>query len=89
MKTFPSNLNVKNKVNLALSNPDDAHRLLLRTFVVVQLAAATKICLQPCQNAPATKCVTNMASSDTDDDVISIAGVLLSGGFVNEHKKKN
>jgi len=29
-----------------------------------------------------------MASSDTDDDVILIAVVLLSGVFVNECKKK-
>jgi len=27
-------------------------------------------------------------SSDTDDDVILIAGVLLAGAFVNECKKK-
>ena len=29
-----------------------------------------------------------MASGDTDDDVISIAVVILSGAFVNESKKK-
>jgi len=68
------------------SNPDDTRRLLLRTFVA-QLAAATKICPQPRQNAAATKRATNMASSDTDDDVILIR-VLLSGAFVNECKKK-
>jgi len=28
-----------------------------------------------------------MASSDTDDDAILIAGVLLSGAFVNDCKK--
>jgi len=60
---------------------------LLRTFVA-QLAVATKICPQPRQNAAATKRATNLASSDTDDDVILIAGVLLSGAFVNECKKK-
>ena len=58
-----------------------------QTFVA-QLAAATNICPQPRQNAAATKCTTNMASSDTDDDVILIAGVLLSGAFANECKKK-
>jgi len=60
---------------------------LLRTFLA-QLAAATKICPQPRQNAAAAKRATNMASSDTDDDVILIAGVLLSGAFVDECKKK-
>jgi len=55
---------------------------------VAQLAAATKICLQPDQNVAATKRATNMVSGDIDDDVILIAGVLLSGGFVNECKKK-
>jgi len=64
---------------------DDTCRLLLRTFDA-QLAAATKICLQPCQNAGATKRATNMASSDTDDAIL-IARVLLSGAFVNECKK--
>jgi len=34
-------------------------------------------------NAAATKRATNMASNDTDDGVILIAGVLLSGAFVN------
>jgi len=68
------------------SYADDTHRLLLRT--IAQLAAATKICPQPRQSAAATKRVTNMASSDTDDDVILIAGVLLAGAFVNERKKK-
>jgi len=68
-------------------NPDDTHSLLLWTFVT-QLAAATKICPQPRQNAAATKCSTNMASGDTDNDVISIAVVILSGAFVNESKKK-
>ena len=29
-----------------------------------------------------------MASNDTDNHVILIAGVLLSGAFVNERKKK-
>jgi len=56
---------------------------LLQTFVV-QLVAATKIRLQPRQNASATKRATNMPSSDTDDDVILIAGVLLSGAFLNQ-----
>ena len=59
----------------------------MQTFFA-QLAAATKICPQPRQSAAATKRVTNMASSDTDDDVILIAGVLLAGAFVNERKKK-
>jgi len=68
-------------------NPDDTRRLSLRTFVA-QLVAATKICPQPRQNAAATTCATNMASSDTDDDVILIAGVLLSGAFLNQCKKK-
>jgi len=67
-------------------NPDDTHRLLLRTFVA-QLAAATKICPQPRQNAAATKRATNVASGDTDDDVILI-GVLLSGASVNECRKQ-
>jgi len=62
------------------------HRLLLRTFVA-QLAAVTKICPQPRQNTAAAKRGTKMASSDTDDDV-SLIGVLLSGTFVNECKKK-
>jgi len=66
--------------------PDDTHRLLLGIFVA-QLAAVTKICPQPSQNAAATKCVTNMASGDTDNDAILIAGV-LSGAFGNECKKK-
>ena len=44
--------------------------------------------MQPRQNATATKHVTNMASSDTDDYGILIAGMLLSGAFVNECKKK-
>jgi len=47
-----------------------------------------KICPQPRQNATATKRATNMASSDMDDNVIVIAGVLLSGTFVNMCKKK-
>jgi len=46
--------------------PDDTRRLLLRTFVA-HLAAATKICPQPRQNAAAAKRTTNMASSDTDE----------------------
>ena len=50
----------------------------------MQLAAAIKLCLQPHQNAAATKRATNVASSDTDDDVILIAGVLLSGAYVSE-----
>jgi len=54
----------------------------------VQPAAATKICLQPDQNVDATERATNMVSGDIDDDVILIAGVLLSGAFVNECKKK-
>jgi len=66
-------------------NPGDTRRLLLRTFVA-QLAAVTKICPQPRQNAAATKRTTSRASSDTDDDVILIAGVL--GAFVNKCKKK-
>jgi len=45
---------------------DDTRRVLLRTFVV-QLAAATKICLQPRQNAAATKRATCIASNNTDD----------------------
>jgi len=44
---------------------------LLRAFVA-QLAAATKICPQPRQNAAATKRSTNMASSDADDDVLML-----------------
>jgi len=44
----------------------------LRTFVA-QLAAATKICPQPRQNAAATKRATNVASRATDDDVILIS----------------
>jgi len=56
---------------------------LLRTFVA-RLAAATNICPQPRQNAAATRLATNMASSDTDDDGILIAGVLLFAAFVNE-----
>jgi len=59
---------------------------LLRTFVA-QLVAATKICPQPRQNAAATKRATNMASCDIDDGGILIAGVLLSGAFLNECKK--
>jgi len=58
-----------------------------RTFVA-QLVAATKICPQPRQNAAATKRATNMASSDTDHDVILIAGVLLSGAFLISVRKK-
>ena len=56
--------------------------LLLRNMLQQQKS------VQPCQNAAATKHSTNMASSDTDDDGILIAGVLLSGAFVNECKKK-
>jgi len=48
-------------ISLAQFNPDDARTLLLRTFVV-QLAAVTKICPQPRQNAAATKRATKMAS---------------------------
>ena len=69
------------------TNPDDTCRLLLRTFVA-QLAAATKISPQPRKNAAATKPATDMASCDTDDDVILTAGVLLSVSFLNECKKK-
>ena len=36
----------------AVHNADDTRRILLRTFVA-QLVAATKICPQPSQNAPA------------------------------------
>jgi len=54
---------------------------LLQTFVA-KLAAATKICLQPCQNAQQTRLQVR------DDDVLLIAGVLLSGVFVSECKKK-
>jgi len=38
----------------AVHNPDHTRRLLLRTFVA-QLVAATKICLQPRQNAAAVR----------------------------------
>ena len=66
---------------------NDTPRFLLWTFVA-QLVATTKICSQPRQNAAATKRATNMVSSDTDDGGILIAGVLLSGAFLNECKKK-
>ena len=42
----------------------------------------------PRQNAAATKRATNMTSSDTDDDGILNAGVLLSAAVVSECKKK-
>jgi len=56
--------------------------LLLRNLLQQQKS------VQPRQNAAATKHATNMAKGDRDDDVILIAGVLLSGAFVNECKKK-
>ena len=65
--------------------PDDTQTFV--ADVVAQLVAATKTCHQPRQTAAATKRATSMASSDTDDDVILTAGVLLSGAFVNGCKK--
>ena len=56
---------------VSLPLPHDIRRILLRIFVA-QLAAATKICPQPCQNAAATKCGTNIASSDADEDVLML-----------------
>jgi len=69
--------------------PDDTRRLLLRTFVARILLQQQKSVrnhakMQLQQNAQQTW----LPSSDTDDDVILIAGVLLSGAFVNECKKK-
>jgi len=60
---------------------------LLWTFVA-QLAAATKICPQLCQNAAATEHTPNMASNDTDDDVIFIAEVLVSGAECKKEANK-